>query len=419
MPVAAGQKRTLSVVADNGTTKAVSDAVEVTGADPAPKPAPAAPVPVPGAAPEANGKALHVLAFGVNDYPGDMKLKCAVADATGLCKTLKANARPLFKRGVVTELKTDAQATRAGMLAALDALKTRVRDNDVTVVFYAGHGDAAADGKYYLLSHGCDDRRLAETAVSGDEFKEKLKAVPGSIIVVFDACHAASLKDKGLRRGNQLEHSLQDEECGVIVMSAVSLGQLAEERDGHGLFTKAMMDGAGGGGPAEHARGDPGRDAAVVRHAQGDRDERVQAGAGVLLPARGHVVPPVEAVAHSRPRPAPPPRPPGAAGRGLSPPASHRLFLAPSPPLWGERAGVRGTRHRVSAANVARFAPHPALSPKAGGGGKTERGRHELRIGSPPLAQNPCRVPPAACVVSGDGRTHIPAAPRGPPSHSE
>lgn len=268
VPLVPGKTRTITVVADNGKTKAVSESVEVTGVKPAPKPVPApAPAPPP---PDQEPRTLHVLAVGVDDYPGDMKLTGAVADATGLGRSLEKYSLPLFTRGVSKTLKTDAQATRAEFLKALDELATRVKSEDVTVIFYAGHGHTRAkDDAFYLLTHGSDENRLAE-AVSGDELKEKLRAIDGKIIVMLDACRSAAIRDKGLGSRNSkyaLERSLKDEEYGVIVMSAVSTGQDAIEQNGHGLFTKALMAGlAGAAGPDERGEIDLiGLEAYVVR----------------------------------------------------------------------------------------------------------------------------------------------------------
>jgi hypothetical protein len=49
---------------------------------------------------------------------------------------------------------------------------------------------------YYLLPHGYDVERLSETAISGAEFTEKLRAIPArKLLVLLDCCHAGGIGD--------------------------------------------------------------------------------------------------------------------------------------------------------------------------------------------------------------------------------
>ncbi len=61
----------------------------------------------------------------------------------------------------------DAGATKAGILAELDALAAQVGENDTVFVFYCGHGALGEDGNYYLLSH--DVRLNGAKVIRGHE----------------------------------------------------------------------------------------------------------------------------------------------------------------------------------------------------------------------------------------------------------
>jgi uncharacterized caspase-like protein len=197
-----------------------------------------------------------VLSVGVNEYDGDLRLKNAVSDANGLADALAANSRSLFPRGLDVARKTDKQANKAGVLAALDALKGRVKPQDVTIVFFAGHGHIEPvdekSSKYYLLPHGVDLDKLPATAISEDELKTRLVAIEGRVVLILDACHGGTVNIKGLagRRAagttDRLERSFSDEQVGVVVWLAASSNQVAVEAGDHGLFTKSLMDGLGG-----------------------------------------------------------------------------------------------------------------------------------------------------------------------------
>ncbi|MFC7539829.1 hypothetical protein ACFQU2_10720 [Siccirubricoccus deserti] len=73
---------------------------------------------------------LLVLAIGVDRYANpELNLRFAVADARTVAETLRSAGGGLF-RDVQVTLLTDAEASRAGVLAALDALAERARPED-------------------------------------------------------------------------------------------------------------------------------------------------------------------------------------------------------------------------------------------------------------------------------------------------
>ena len=133
----------------------------------------------------------HALVIGMGaDLPD------TIQDATGLADILTDKERCAYPPGQVT-LLTGEKATRAAVLSALDAL-AHLDDAEATVVVYfSGHGyrvTASLGEFYYLMPFGYDTGRLFETAIRGDEFTTRLRAVAAQkLLVLLDCCHAGGL----------------------------------------------------------------------------------------------------------------------------------------------------------------------------------------------------------------------------------
>ena len=88
--------------------------------------------------PPSHGK--RALLIGINHYPRfaeSYQLQGSVNDARAMADLLAGQLG--FPQDDV-EVLVDEEATRDGILAAMDRLVHRVGDNDVVVVHYSGHG---------------------------------------------------------------------------------------------------------------------------------------------------------------------------------------------------------------------------------------------------------------------------------------
>ena len=95
---------------------------------------------------------------------------------------------------------TDDAASRATILASLDELAMHAGVDATVFVYFSGHGGRIAEGPYageYLLpvdAVNASAERLADTAISGDQFAGALAAIAARrVVVVFDCCHAGGL----------------------------------------------------------------------------------------------------------------------------------------------------------------------------------------------------------------------------------
>jgi WD40 repeat protein len=199
---------------------------------------PAVPISVPVAA--SDQPTLHLIAVGINDYRGSLHLNCAVDDARGLvtafprCCAGKSN---LFGEAKVKPL-LDKAATRQAILDALKASHQAVKPGDLLVFSFAGHGIKQGK-KFYLLTHDTDPENVAGTGLSGEDLRAALVDMPCQVLLLLDACHSAA----GVRAFiDEAARGLTDDSCGVAVLCAAMGHEEAQEKEGHGLFTKAVLD---------------------------------------------------------------------------------------------------------------------------------------------------------------------------------
>ena len=204
---------------------------------------------------------LYVLAVGINAYPGGLQLNWAVDDANAVAKAFRADATPKPFGKAEAKILLDKDATKAGILEGLDWLKTKMTADDTAVVFYAGHGHRdRKSGQFYMLPVDVDPGDLANTGVSGTAIKDKLKAVPGRVLVLLDACHSGSIGQSPADPGSltdDVQRQLAAPDCGVVVMCAAMAQEEAGEAAAvkHGFFTAALLSGLGGAAPRDRKDG--------------------------------------------------------------------------------------------------------------------------------------------------------------------
>ena len=231
----------LTVLADSAVSQGTSEGVEV--------------VYVGGASDEqVQLPKLYVVAVGVAEYPGDLRLNYAAKDAEALGSALKLHGKPLF-REIEVQLITDQQATRSAMLKGLTWLRGQMTQNDYGIFFFAGHGDLDNDGTLYFLPVDADSKDLLSSAVPAEQVKRALSGIPGKLITIIDACHSAGIVGSklGKRRGDapltdDLIRDLVTDESGVVAMCSSTGREFSLENNEHrqGTFTLAIIEGLSG-----------------------------------------------------------------------------------------------------------------------------------------------------------------------------
>lgn len=187
---------------------------------------------------------LHVLSVGVGDYrdPDISRLRYPAKDARDLIQVLQGQRDGLY-REVRVHLLSEADATRPQILAALQTLATTVEEDDMAVLFLAGHGTNDADGAYYFLPY--DARSDHTTMLSGADLQTQLHQIRGRVVLLLDTCHSGNVL--GRRSLNRLLSDLMNENR-VVVLAASTGDQTSQESTswGNGAFTKALIEGLRG-----------------------------------------------------------------------------------------------------------------------------------------------------------------------------
>ena len=179
------------------------------------------------------GRLLY-LGVGINAYPGDDKLDCCVKDARDVSKVLQEKGSSVF-RSVEVKLLKDKQATRQGILDGVAWLQKEATEQDLTVIFYSGHGGNGPKNGFFLVPSGFDDDHPQKTMLKGKELYDEASKVKGRVLVLLDCCHA----------GGMLKEQMAN---GPIVLAAARAKETADEDSKlhNGVFTRAVVEALSG-----------------------------------------------------------------------------------------------------------------------------------------------------------------------------
>ncbi len=105
---------------------------------------------------------------------------------------IERSSKPLY-REIQTVTLVDGDATRRKILRELDRLSSQSTQRDAVMIFFAGHGKLDNQNNLYFLPVDTDLDELAFTGLSEGDFKAKVKAIAGRVILLLDACHSGKL----------------------------------------------------------------------------------------------------------------------------------------------------------------------------------------------------------------------------------
>jgi WD40 repeat protein len=195
---------------------------------------------------------LYVLAIGISNYENrDLELGYAAKDAEDFRAVIERQKGRLYRDVRVMHLE-EKNATATEIRKGLAWLRREVTRHDVGMLFFAGHGDEDADGRYYLLPVNVDVRDLFSTAVPASDIVQVLGTLAGKAVFFMDTCRAGRVAETRRRRGPADTHRIINElaaaENGAVVYAS-STGRQSSVEDStwrNGAFTKALVEGLGG-----------------------------------------------------------------------------------------------------------------------------------------------------------------------------
>lgn len=186
----------------------------------------------------------HALIIGVNEYAdARWNVPVAAADAQAIAAALSDPQQGGYPPGHVEAL-TGPQATRAGMLGALQRFAAAVQPGDTALISFTGHGAPGSDGLYYLGAYDMtfDGREvLTNTGISIADLGRALRAIRSPrVLVLLNACFAGQALPAFARGG------VAPERVGVAPSPAQSERLLVEatapESAGRAVITASKAD---------------------------------------------------------------------------------------------------------------------------------------------------------------------------------
>jgi len=226
------------------------------------------------------GGTAYIFVAGVNQYANSsFNLRYAVSDAGDFGEELQ---RAQLRIGNFTDIQVipllDRAVTKANFIYGLqrlslgeaapapvgvpDILKKlkTAQPEDAVVIYFAGHGVATPDGRFYLIPHdlgydgprtqldGTSLRSILDHSISDRELEQALENIDaGQLVLVIDACNSGqALESEEKRRGPMNSKGLAQlaYEKGMYILTAAQSYQAALEqrRLGHGYLTYALVE---------------------------------------------------------------------------------------------------------------------------------------------------------------------------------
>lgn len=190
----------------------------------------------------------RALVVGIDDYPDDPLTGCvADADAVGAALEGNADGSPNFSVQRMTGGPGDAPITRSALRGAIRDLFQNSKDTDV-LFFFAGHGEPTVWGAELVTQ----DAEEHSAGVSMNDLIGIANSSPArSVTLVLDCCFSGDTGDvQGVQTGAVAEAfrlGLTVLRENVTVLAASRPTQASAESDGHGEFTRVLLDGLHGG----------------------------------------------------------------------------------------------------------------------------------------------------------------------------
>jgi outer membrane protein OmpA-like peptidoglycan-associated protein len=208
--------------------------------------------------PDGSKPQLYFFGVGISDYADpSLSLQYPRADVRGIAAAFKAQEHHMFSHVPVLVLE-DSQATAQAVRVAMHDFLRDATEQDVVVVYLAGHG-ATEDQQLYFITYDAK----ADDPYSGMDVSTinnlLSKRPPGQkAIVILDICHAGAadaVRTRGLRAGSDDAMRLLATGTGAAVIMATTASELSQEGPqfggGHGAFSWALMEGLKGAAARE------------------------------------------------------------------------------------------------------------------------------------------------------------------------
>lgn len=199
---------------------------------------------------------VHALIIGVSDYKEVTPLKYADNDADLILKVVESNF-PNAKNNIIQ--LTNAKANEYSILKGFQQITGKVKENDLVIFYFAGHGDVAninSSSKGYLLAYDASSSREYDLGgtVSFDRIHDSISKMvqkKAKVYMITDACRSGSvINSYGSNITLEALNTLQE---GTTRFISCRKDEASFELDSlqHGAFTYFLVKSIGGSGDTD------------------------------------------------------------------------------------------------------------------------------------------------------------------------
>jgi len=212
-------------------------------------------------------KNIWAVVVGINDYAHTRPLRYAVNDALAFHRHLTEHVG-IPDENILLLLDREANLTR--LRSALGThLKTRAGEDDMVIIYFAGHGATerdvmSPDGdglEKYLLPQDADLKDLYASALPMREVRHVFNRIRSErLVFIADACYSGASGGRTVGMSGGLRASLSEDFLdriasgkGRVILSASGANEVSEEDEkiGHGVFTFHLLKGLQGAADAD------------------------------------------------------------------------------------------------------------------------------------------------------------------------
>lgn len=182
---------------------------------------------------------IYATFVGVNTHADDRikELTGAVSDAVALW-ALFMDSVPEMKSNILI----NEEATTENIKASFDEHLSNIGCGDTLLFFFAGHGSP----DHHLVTYDTNRNDISESSIPMNELSTWLVGSQARTVVFLDCCFSGGATARVLqdvpssRSGLATVSDLQGN--GRVIVTASQSDQPALEINGHGLFSKALLD---------------------------------------------------------------------------------------------------------------------------------------------------------------------------------
>jgi hypothetical protein len=203
----------------------------------------------------------YALVIGISRYKNNLRgipnLEYADVDARSMYAFLQQPAAGGFAREDMLFLANE-EATIANIRHALTSFIARAAEDDLLLIFFAGHGgpDPSAPQNLYVIAYDTNVAEMPETALAMSDLRKYIERNLRSqrVVLLLDTCHSAGLSDGTRGLGNNLANlyleKLLYQEKGRAIITSSDVNEPSHESErwgkGHGVFTYYLLQGLKG-----------------------------------------------------------------------------------------------------------------------------------------------------------------------------